>query len=60
MGFCSDEFGDGVRKSRERTDMKDRERILSIIHATRRKDNGDKMKASVFEQRRGTRFGEVL
>lgn len=60
VGFRRDEFGDGVRKSREWTDVKDGERILSIIHATSREDDRDEMEASVVEQRRGTGFGEVL
>lgn len=60
VGFGRDEFGDRVRKSRERTDVKDGERIFSVIHATHREDDGDEMEAGVFKQRRGTGFGEVL
>lgn len=60
VGFGRDEFGDRVRKSRERTDVEDGERVFSVIHATHREDDGDEMEAGVFKQRRGTGFGEVL
>lgn len=60
MGFRGDEFGDRVRKSRKWTDVKDGERVLSVIHTTHRENNRDEMEAGVFEQRRGTGFGEVL
>ena len=60
MGFRGHEFGDGVRKSRERADVKDGEGIFSVIHATCREDDGNKMQAGIFEQRRGTGFCEVL
>lgn len=43
MGFRSDQFGDCVCESRERADVKDGERVFSVIHATRREDDGDEM-----------------
>lgn len=49
MGVCSDEFGNGVSKGRPWTHVKDRKRVLPVVHAPSRKDDGDKVYAGVLE-----------
>lgn len=49
MGVCSDEFGNRVSKGRPRAHVKDRKRILPVVHAPTRKDDGDKVYAGVLE-----------
>lgn len=49
VGVCSDEFGNRVSKGGPWTHMKDGKRVLPVVHAPSRQDNGDKVYAGILE-----------
>lgn len=49
MGVCSDKFGNRVSKGGPRTYVKDRKRVLPVVHAPSREDDGDKVYARVLK-----------
>ena len=48
--FRGYQFRDCMREGRVRADVKHRKRILTILHAACRKDNGYEVYAGVFEK----------
>lgn len=50
MGVCSDKFGDRVSKGGPWTYVKDGKRVLPVVHAPSREDDGDKVYARVLKQ----------
>lgn len=49
MGVRSDKFGNRVGKGGPRTYVKDGKRVLPIVHAPSREDDGDKVNARLLE-----------
>ena len=46
-----DEFGDRMGQGRVRSDVEHGKRVFPIVHAPRRKDDGDEMRTGVVEER---------
>ena len=60
MRSRGDQFSHCVSKCRVRANIEDWERVLPIIHAARRKYDGDEVDAGVIEERGRTCFREQL
>lgn len=60
MGASGDEFGDSVSEGRLGSDVEDGIRILAVVHATLRENDGDEVDARRVEQRQGGCVGQQL
>lgn len=49
MGVCSDKFGNRVSKGGPWTYVKDGKRVLPIVHAPSREDDGDEVYARILK-----------